>query len=154
MTILAIDPGNLHSALVWFKDDKPIRQEYRANDQALKLVRAAVVDCVVIEMVACYGMAVGHEVFDTCVHIGRLLEASHQSPTTLIFRKDVKMHLCGQTKAKDANVRQALIDRYGRSKVEAMGTKKAPGPLYGFSKDLWSALAVAVTYSDKLAKPS
>jgi hypothetical protein len=41
-------------------------------------------------------------------------------------------------RAKDANIRQALIDKLG-----AVGTKKAPGPLYGISGHLWAALAVA-----------
>ena len=146
--ILCVDPGNIETALVWFKDGLPIRHEYCANSTAKEHVRQAVVDRVVIEMIACYGLAVGHEVFDTCLFIGRLLECS-QSPTALMFRKDVKLHLCGQTRAKDANVRQALMDRYGRSRAEVMGTKKKQGPLYGISGDLWAALAVAVTYYDQ-----
>jgi hypothetical protein len=31
--------------------------------------------------------------------------------------------------------------------VTAIGRKAAPGPLYGMSCDVWSALAIAVTYS-------
>ena len=31
-------------------------------------------------------------------------------PAMLVYRRDVKLHLCGQARAKDANVRQALID--------------------------------------------
>jgi hypothetical protein len=42
-------------------------------------------------------------------------------------------------RAKDANIRQALIDRFG-----AVGTKKMPGPLFGVSSHYWAALAVAV----------
>jgi len=60
----------------------------------------------------------------------------------------VKLHLCGSARAKDTNIRQALIDRYGGS--AAIGKKAAPGPLYGVSKDVWSALAVAVTAADTL----
>jgi hypothetical protein len=33
--------------------------------------------------------------------------------------------------------------------VTAIGRKAAPGPLYGISRDVWSALAVAVTYADR-----
>jgi hypothetical protein len=29
----------------------------------------------------------------------------------------------------------------------AVGRKASPGPLYGISRDVWSALAIAVTYS-------
>jgi hypothetical protein len=48
-------------------------------------------------------------------------------------------------KAKDANIRQALIDKIG-----PQGTKKDPGPTYGISKDVWSALAIAVTHTAKI----
>ncbi len=154
MTILAIDPGNKHTAMVWFRKGLPIRHEYLPNEQALELLRDTVVEHIVCEMVACYGMAVGHEVFDTCVWIGRFTEAARGSSQSLMFRKDVKLHLCGQTRAKDANVRQALMDRYGRSRAEVMGTKKKPGPLYGISGDLWAALGVAVTYYDLHMKES
>jgi hypothetical protein len=46
-------------------------------------------------------------------------------------------------KAKDGNIRQALIDRFG-----PVGTKKNPGWFYGFSGDVWQAYAVGVTYAD------
>ena len=64
-----------------------------------------------------------------------------------IYRMDVKMYLCNNTRAKDGNIRQAIIDRYpanGGGKTPQIGTKKHPGPLYGVSKDVWSALAVAI----------
>lgn len=101
----------------------------------------------VIEMIASYGMPVGKEVFDTCVWIGRFVElASLQAiEVEYIYRKDEKMNLCHSMKAKDSNIRQALIDRFGQ-----VGTKKNPGWFYGFKKDIWSAYAVGVTYLDKL----
>ena len=93
-------------------------------------------------MIACYGMAVGAEVFETCVWIGRYLEKA-QGDMSRIKRGEVKMHLCHSMKAKDSNIRQALIDRFG-----APGTKKAPGLTFGLSGDMWAAFAVAVTYHD------
>ncbi len=63
----------------------------------------------------------------------------------MLPRRAVKLALCGDSRAKDANIRQALIDRFGGS--AAVGRKAAPGPLYGISRDVWSALAIAVTYS-------
>ena len=42
-------------------------------------------------------------------------------------------------RAKDGNVRQALIDLIGEQ-----GTKKNKGPTYGISSHSWAALAVAV----------
>lgn len=102
-----------------------------------------------IEMIASYGMPVGREVFETCVWIGRFQQAWHSpEDVRLVYRKDVKLHLCGTAKAKDANVRQALLDLYPRTGGGAtpqIGTKAKPGPLYGVSSHAWPALAVAVT---------
>ena len=96
-----------------------------------------------IEMIASYGMAVGREVFETCVWIGRFKQAyPDPDAVKLVYRKDVKLHLCGSARAKDANIRQALIDKLG-----PVGTKKAPGPLYGVTSHAWAAVAVAVTAS-------
>jgi hypothetical protein len=65
----------------------------------------------------------------------------------MLPRKDVKLHLCGSPRAKDANIRQALLDRYG-GKEKAIGSKHQRGPLYGIRSHLWAALAVAVTYQE------
>src|SRR5678809_428964 len=87
-----------------------------------------------IEMIASYGMAVGREVFETCLWIGRFVQAA-RGEHTLVYRRDVKMHLCGNNAARDSNIRQALIDRFGPGKDKAIGRKALPGPLYGVSAD-------------------
>ncbi len=94
---------------------------------------------VIIEMVASYGMAVGETVFQTCVAIGIFEEIaeSQNIPVEFVYRKDEKINLCNSMKAKDSNIRQALIDRFGE-----VGTKRNPGWFYGFKKDVWSAYAV------------
>lgn len=76
-----------------------------------------------IEMVASYGMPVGETIFETCVWIGRIIETVYRYniPVTKIYRKDEKMNICHSMKAKDSNIRQALIDRFGE-----VGTKKNP----------------------------
>ncbi len=95
-------------------------------------------------MIASYGLAVGKEVFETCVWIGRFIECFKCPFTWYIYRKEEKMNLCGSMKAKDSNIRQALIDRFG-----VVGTKREKGWFYGFKKDIWSAYAVGVTFLDK-----
>jgi hypothetical protein len=112
------------------------------------------IDYVVIEMIASYGMAVGQTVFETCVWVGRFMQNSYsrEIPVERIYRKDIKMNLCGQTRAKDSNIRQALVDRFSYERHAAKGgkgTKADPGFFYGFSKDMWAAYAVGVTYLDQ-----
>jgi hypothetical protein len=101
-------------------------------------------------MIASYGMAVGASVFNTCVWIGRFTQVALDSNATSVdkvFRRDVKMHLCGNATAKDANIRQAIIDKYESMHGSAV-TKKG-GMLYKVSKDVWAAIAVGLTAIDK-----
>jgi hypothetical protein len=57
----------------------------------------------------------------------------------------VKLALCGSLKAKDANIRKALIDRYGGPACVKKG-----GQLAGIKSHLWAALALAVTYQEQI----
>lgn len=153
--VVAIDPGTTESALVVFSpDDGVINVAVKeSNEKILRLMKAAVQyaraedePILAVEMIASYGMPVGREVFETCVWIGRFIEA-WGGPHDLVYRKEVKLHLCNSVKAKDSNIRQALIDMFGGSKRAAIGLKASPGPLYGFSGDMWAALGVAVAYT-------
>lgn len=150
MTILAIDPGTTESGWCIYHPERGILGAgVKPNDLILNEIRYQPVDHLAIEMIASYGMAVGKEVFETCVWIGRMVETFHApSDVRLIYRRDVKLHLCGTTQAKDANVRQAVVDlfpRTGGGRTPQVGTKKQPGPLYGVTSHAWSALAVALT---------
>lgn len=151
MKILAIDPGTEQSGYVRYEDGRIVESGVVPNDEALKLIgqRAYFADegdVLAIEMIASYGMAVGKEVFATCVWVGRFQQVwADPDSVRLVFRKDVKMHLCGTPRAKDANIRQALIDLIG-----PQGTKKEPGPTYGVKSHAWAALAVAVTTAHEL----
>ena len=145
-TILAIDPGSAQSAWLRFEADRPQGFGITTNDVLVRALRTGgLPDVVVIEKVESYGMAVGAEVFDTVLWAGKFAEAAHRVPVVMLPRRAVKLALCGDSRAKDANIRAALIDRFGGS--AAVGRKAAPGPLYGISRDVWSALAIAVTYS-------
>jgi hypothetical protein len=145
-TILAIDPGSSQSAWLKYDGTRPGSFGITANDVLAKALRSGgLPDVVVIEKIESYGMAVGAEVFDTVWWAGRFAEAASRVQVVMLPRRAVKLALCGDSRAKDANIRQALIDRFGGS--GAVGRKAARGPLYGISRDVWSALAIAVTYT-------
>jgi hypothetical protein len=155
--ILAIDPGPSLSAFALLREDGwPVDIGITDNESLLHTLRwseGCIFDAsdMAIEMVACYGMPVGAEVFDTCVWIGKFAEAwsgGGDYNVHYVFRKDVKMNLCNNMRAKDSNIRQALIDRYG-GKEKGVGKKDKRGPLYGAKKDIWAAIAVGVTFLDK-----
>jgi hypothetical protein len=150
MKILAIDPGTTESGWCLMDDLKVLESGIAANASMLEIVRENTrADVLAIEMIASYGMPVGREVFETCVWIGRFKQVwSDPDAVQLVYRKDVKIHLCGTTKAKDPNVRQALIDLYpasGGGKTPQIGTKGQPGPLFGVSSHVWPALGVGIT---------
>lgn len=160
MRLLAIDPGNEESALLVYDTfgADPVDWVKCPNEDALAWVdmakRSHGCAGLYVETVASYGMAVGASVFETCLWTGRFIERWHGGDRLKpwhwerVYRREVKLHLCNSAKAKDANVRQALIDRYG-GKEKAIGKKATPGPLYGLKGDCWSALAVAVTAAER-----
>ena len=145
----AIDPGTTQSAVVRLVDGVPIFAEILDNQDLIDVLEshADAGELLAIEMIASYGMAVGKTVFETCVWIGRFVQAWSPGDVRFVYRREVKSLLCGSARAKDGNIRQALIDRYpptGGGKTPQIGTKKEPGPLYGFNSHLWSALGVAI----------
>jgi hypothetical protein len=141
--VFAIDPGPVRSAWCLYGGPALV---FGIDENDDLLARLGPAPRVVIEKVESFGMPVGAEVFETVYWSGRFAQKAIASLATVdrIGRKAIKVHLCGTTKAKDPNIRQALLDRFG-----PQGTKAHPGFLYGVSKDVWSALAVAVTWSDQ-----
>ncbi len=117
--------GNIESAYCVIDSEtyKPLEFNKIENERIALGMRFAEYDLLVIEMIASYGMPVGKEVFDTCVCIGRFKEIAllKNKEVKYIYRKDEKMNICNSMKAKDSNIRQALIDRFG-----IVGTKKNP----------------------------
>ena len=160
--ILAIDPGTTESAYVLLNPElKPVAFAKMENEHLIdEAVSQMLVNMtgnvseqvdVAIEMVASYGMPVGREVFETCVWIGRFWEQlSKFKNKAYIYRKDEKMMICGSPKANDATIRQALVDRFAYGVPNhGKGSKKQKGFFYGFSADVWSSFAIAITYHDK-----
>lgn len=154
MIIFAIDPGNTQSgyALINMPDFQLLDFGKVDNDALLQDIPliASQADDFAIEMVASYGMPVGKDVFETCVWIGRFIQCTEKE-YSLVYRKDEKMCLCGSMKAKDSNIRQALIDRYAKFDFKSgKGTKKNPDTFYGVAKDIWQAVAVGVTHYERI----
>lgn len=153
MTLWSIDPGTAQSALVVFDGSAVIEHWLAPNHTILaQLRRSQSDDVLVLEQMAGMGMAVGQEVFETCVWTGRFWEAWPGIHVDRIKRLPIKLHLCGTARAKDANVRQALLDRFG-GKAQAIGSKARQGPLYGLHGDEWAALALAVTWWEQQRGP-
>jgi len=154
MNLIAIDPGTEISAIIIFHQNEivyvGIDDNYDILERLKKLFQYSETRYeIAIEMIASYGMSVGQTTFETCVWIGRFIQAYDDGDWEFVYRKEVCMHLCGSARAKDSNIRQALIDMYGGTKQIAVGTKKAQGKLYGFKSHLWAALGVAETYREK-----
>jgi hypothetical protein len=139
MKILGIDPGTTLSAWVLWDSgsNKVLESSTVENDQVLARVKAGGYSLLGVEMIESQGMAVGRTTFETIVWIGRFLESA-QASYQLVHRGLIKLHRCGSARAKDGNIRQALVDLYG-----GPGVKKAPGPTYGLVAHQWQALAVA-----------
>lgn len=148
MVVYGIDPGTINSALVGWDGSRATVALVLSNEEILHEIEALNDGFLYIEKIASYGMAVGKEVFDTCWWSGRFFQKfadakTYASPARMIERGPVKLALCGSRKAKDANIRQALLDRCG-----PVGVKKQQGPLYGVKSHCWAALAVAVCGHD------
>ena len=180
--ILCIDPGSRTTGWVILE---PIQDELprlvdHGNTATLEFLdrlrdgREEGITQVVIEHVGHYGtgMAAGSDVFETCILIGRMIEILRPLSIEKVRRQSIKAQICGRATAKDSNVRQALIDRWGGDEL-ALGAKKCsrckgkgwrgrgrpqcvecagsgwqvhPGPLHRVSAHAWSALAAGIYF--------
>lgn len=153
ITIFAIDPGPEQSAWVLYTGEHVGLSKIEPNHDVCESISKYHTDNVAfaVEWIESFGMPVGKDVFETTYWCGRFDELAWQlfrKQFVRIPRKQVKLHLCNSMRAKDANIRQALLDRFpptGGGKTPQVGTVKQPGPLFGVKSHIWSALAVAVT---------
>lgn len=148
MGILSIDVGTTETGFCLIDKDtyKPIRFGKVSNEELLNIVKNENYDILIYEEFQSYGMPIGISTITSITWNGRYIQSALDKNKIVdyIYRKEEKMDLCGSMKAKDSNIRQALIDRFGE-----VGTKKNQGFFYGFKKDIWSAFAVGVTWLDK-----
>ena len=125
--LLAIDPGNTKSAWCILRDGVPVAFAKETNEDILERMASAEwcgsepgIAC--IEMMAPRGMPFSDEEMRTLVWLGQFKQA-WPGECFEVTRLAVKLHVCGRGNAKDANIRQALIDLYGGDSV-AIGGKK------------------------------
>lgn len=155
MKIFAIDPGNTESGYALIDMPDFSLEEFGKEENGVLIERLVEyrgkADVFAIEMVASYGMPVGKDVFETCVWIGQFVRELQGEPIRYIYRKDEKLCLCFDSRAKDSNIRQALINRYAKHDFKnGKGRKNNPDVFYGVSKDAWSAIAVGVTCGEQM----
>jgi len=147
--IIAVDPGTTRSAMVFLQGQTIVASALESNEWVRNLLEREhnSGDMLVVEEFESFGMPIGREVMQSIFWSGRFVEA-WGGDWVLIPRRAVKLHHCKSARANDATIRQALLDRYGPGRTAAIGTKAHPGPLYGIKRDLWSALALGLTYYD------
>jgi hypothetical protein len=145
MIILGIDPGPRESAYVRLDGGTILAHDYLPNDELRAILRwnPRCYDVMVIEWIEGYGLTVGRETFETCLWVGRFIEVSGHD--VRLGRKAIKSHLCNTTQAKDKDVREAVMDKFG-----GRDSIKKGGPLHGITSHLWAALACAITYRDQI----
>lgn len=145
--ILGIDPGTVQSGWCWYQGGTVVQSGTWPNEEILDLV-ADQLPAIAIERFEARGMAVGDDSIETVIWTGRFIQATGRpEQVILVKRSEVKLLLCGTNRARDPNVRQALIDLIGPP-----GTAKKPGPTHGVSGNAWAALGVAVTANVQLSE--
>ena len=192
-SIIAIDPGSETSGLVHMAIDK--RELYglkllhtdgkMPNDDVLKYIKdnADGTCWVPMETPRCSGMPMAGQTMHVLIFIGRIcqmIETEFNDKTcgpsvdwTMVYRPDVKINMCGSMRAKDANVNQALRDRFGgdqspvkceickgrkmvgRGKLrqncedcEGTGLDVVAGPIFGVKSHALAALGVLCWFHD------
>lgn len=148
MKIIGIDPGPTFTAYTILEDGLPTEKGKVKNEELFCYVPNYLNHCFVEKMQS-FGMPVGAEVFDTAYFIGEVRHRMNvfKIPVTLITRQEVKLHHCNSVRAKDSNIRQAMLDRFGGKDQTRKG-----GLLHGFKADMWSALAIATFGLDKIKR--
>ena len=126
--VLSLDPGTTRTGWCIIEDGVPTDWGWSENDLVRDLIQNPSDGWqeLVIEDIGNYGTPMGRDTIETIKWMGRFDQAHFdhwKEHTTFIMRPTIKTHLCGVASAKDGNVRQALIDRFGGDEI-AVGGKK------------------------------
>jgi len=161
MKVIAIDPGSTRSAMVIMDGEtlRPLYTHLMENEELqayIKCLHFEEQDRGAIEMLQSYGNLIGKDVLDTAVWIGRFYETLRRKlffPPEYVYRMEEKMHICHSSKAGDAEIRRALIDRFCTHDFRTgRGTKANPDFFAGVKADLWAAYAVGLTYIETILR--
>jgi hypothetical protein len=150
--LIAIDPGPVHSGLVVYRTggDPAVlfcgaKLTWVQVIKQLDLARSLPDPCVLCERVSA-GAVSGHHIIETAEVVGRVLQACDDRGLLIRirYRREVLKALgVGGGASKDALVRQVVLELH----PGGVGTKKAPGPLYGVSSHAWQALGLACGFA-------
>lgn len=112
--IVAIDPGTSSSGVVFTdKKAKIIKHGFFENNETCQLLRKERYDHCIIEKVVNYGNVIGTHVFDTVFWSGRFSEcALNQCDVIRVSFPEIRMHHCGNFRAKEIHVKQILKEKY------------------------------------------
>ena len=166
MKVLAIHPGNVESAyaLIDSKNYEPLEIDKIENNLLLEKIDYLYDKRNINNNLMDVVIEIGSDknTLETVFWIGRFYERSLQNilvdeegnkyeKVNRIYHKDIKMNLCGKTKANNSTITQALIDRFAYNVPNlGKGYKSTPGFFYGFRDDIWKSYAVGVTYIDNM----
>lgn len=159
--IAAVDPGEKESGYVLLSDDLRVLQATTwPNAQLLKeiaAVRASLARAsLAIELSRPFlmqragqkGAFFPSQLLHQAAWAGIFAASGELEDVSFYDRRAVKLQLLGRTNGGDAEIRQALIARYGGTRADAIGVKAKQGPLYGVTGDAWAALALAITHAE------
>lgn len=155
MLILAIDPGpEKSSAVVWDAEAERVVEGGDQEENAGIVVRLrnrppAGCGVLVIERPVIMGKNATAALLETSRWAG-VFEGSWPGIVDRITYHRVRSHLTRCVNANEATVKQSLISRFSPSGFgpQGKGTKANPGPFYGVTGHMWSAVAVAVAWWD------
>lgn len=163
--ILALDTGSYESAFVLYnKETKQLAdRHWLPNTELIERLKKYYsnndIELVLIEMSASYGMPIGMEVLMNCFVIGMFAQLAKQYniPVKLIFRKTVKLELCGALrKVNDSAVNITIRDMYWGE--PGSKSKKNLNPFYfneeteeneargEMENNQWAALSILTAY--------
>jgi len=159
LVVAGVDPGELQSGLVIFYGYAEGEAPYTAGVLPNSVARDRIANLsheadpvLVIERPQFFGRETRFTdaMCEALLWSGRFIEAADSRGVRFEtpFRKTIVTHHTGNARSNDADVRHALVERYG-GREAAIGRKGKPGPLREVKSHAWQALAAALCWIDQ-----